>query len=123
MAGVTAQGATFTFNGAVAIISGLSIETPKAEIVDMTGINDPAAATVMVPTGANSPGRVTVDYIHTAGGIDPQAAIGLRGSLVLGSPGFSVTRNAILESASTEVRTGDVVRGSLNFVMTDYYGP
>lgn len=122
MAGVSAQGATFTFNGVTAIVAGLSIETPKAEIVDMTGINDPASATVMVPTGANSPGSVTVDYIHAAGGIDPQAAIGVRGSLVFGSPGYSLTRNAILESASTEVRTGDVVRGSLRFVVTDYYG-
>ena len=122
MAGVTAQGATFTFNGAVAIITGLSISTPKAEIVDMTGINDPAQATVMVPTGSSSPGRVTVDYVHIYGGIDPQAVIGVRGPLVFGSPGYSVTRNVILESASTEVRSGDVVRGSLNFVMTDYYG-
>ena len=122
MAGVTAQGATFTFNGAVAIITGLSINTPKAEIVDMTGINDPANTTVMVPTGAISPGSVTVDYVHIAGGLDPQAAIGVRGPLVFGSPGYSVTRNAILESASTEVRSGDVVRGSLNFVMTDYSG-
>jgi hypothetical protein len=66
---------------------------------------------------------VTVDYVHIAGGLDPQAVIGVRGPLVFGSPGYSVTRNAILESASTEVRSGDVVRGSLNFVMTDYYGP
>ena len=123
MAGVIAQGATFTFNGAVATITGLSISTPKAEIVDMTGINDPASATVLVPTGANGPGSVTVDYIHAYGGLDPQAVIGVRGPLVFGSPGYSVTRNVILESASTEVRSGDVVRGSLNFVMTDYYGP
>lgn len=122
MAGVTAQGATFTFNGAVAIITGLSINAPKAEIVDMTGINDAANLTVMVPTGAVGPGNVTVDYVHIAGGIDPQAVIGVRGPLVFGSPGYSVTRNVILESASTEVRSGDVVRGSLNFVMTDYYG-
>jgi len=122
MAGVTAQGATFTFNGAVAVITGLSINAPKAEIVDMTGINDAANLTVMVPTGAVGPGNVTVDYVHIAGGIDPQAVIGVRGPLVFGSPGYSVTRNVILESASTEVRSGDVVRGSLNFVMTDYYG-
>lgn len=122
MAGVTSQGATFTFNGAVAIITGLSINTPKAEIADMTGINDPAQAQVMVPTGSFGPGNVTVDYVHISGGIDPQSVVGVRGPLVFGSPGYSVTRNVILESASTEVRSGDVVRGSLNFVMTDYYG-
>lgn len=123
MAGVTAQGATFTFNGVVATITGMSVEAPVAEIADMTGINDPAGATVLVPTGGVSPGKVTVEYVHAAGGIDPQAAIGVRGTLSFGSPGYSVSRNAILESASTEVRTGDVVRGSIRFVMTDYYGP
>jgi hypothetical protein len=122
MAGVTAQGATFTFNGVVATITGMSIETPVAEIADMTGINDPVGATVMVPTGANSPGRISVEYVHAAGGIDPQAALGARGTLYLGSPGYSVSRNVSLESARTEVRTGDVVRGSIRFVMTDYYG-
>jgi len=122
MAGVTAQGATFTFNGVVATITGLSINTPKAEVVDMTGINDPVWATVMVPTGANSAGSMTVDYVHIYGGVDPQTVIGVCGPLVFGSPGYSFTRNVILESASTEVRSGDVVRGSLNFVMTDYYG-
>lgn len=123
MAGVTAQGATFTFNGVAATVTGLSIETPEAEIVDMTGILDSANATVLVPTGAQSPGSITVDYIHAYGGTDPQTIVGTRGSLVFGSPNYSVTRNAILKSASTEVRSGDVVRGSLRFVMTDYYGP
>ena len=122
MAGVTAQGATFTFSGVMAIVTHLSIMTPKAEIVDMTGINDPAGATVMVPTGSNSPGSVTVGYLYAAGGVDPQTAVGVQGPLVFGSPGYSVSRNVILESASTEVGLGDVVRGSLNFVMTDYYG-
>lgn len=122
MAGVTAQGATFTFNGVAATITGMSVETPKAEIVDMTGILDAADATVLVPTGARSPGYVTVDYIHAQGGADPQTIIGTRGTLIFGSPKFSVSRNVILESASTEVRSGDVVRGSLRFAMTDYYG-
>jgi hypothetical protein len=122
MAGVSAQGATFTFGGVSAIVAGLSISTPEAEIVDMTGINDPAQYTVMVPTGATSPGTIRVDYIHASGGIDPQAVLGTRGSLVFGSAGYSFTRNAVLKSATTEVKTGDVVRGSLNFVMTDYTG-
>ena len=122
MAGVSAQGATFTFNGVMATITAMSVETPVAEIADMTGINDAVGATVLVPTGATSPGKISVDYVHAAGGIDPQAVLGSRGTLAFGSPGYSVSRNAILESASTEVRTGDVVRGSIRFVMTDYYG-
>jgi hypothetical protein len=122
MAGVTAHGATFTFSGVSAVVAALSVNTPRAEIVDMTGINDPVGSTVMVATGANSAGSIRVDYIHYAGGIDPQSYIGTQGSLVFGSTGYSITKTAILESASTEVKTGDVVRGSLNFVTTDYTG-
>lgn len=122
MAGVTAQGATFTFNGIAATITGLSVETPKVEIADMTGINDAANVTVLVPTGGRSPGYINVDYIHADGGSDPQTIIGTRGTLTFGSPKYSVSRNAILESATTDVRSGDVVRGTLRFVTTDYYG-
>ncbi len=122
MAGVTAHGATFTFQGVSAIVVGLSVETPKAEIVDMTGRLDPVGATVLVPTGAQSRGAISVDYIHAPGGVDPQALIGARGEVAFGSPGFSLTRNVILESATAEARAGDLVRGSIRFVMTDYYG-
>lgn len=122
MAGVTAHGATFTFQGVSAIVVGLSVETPKAEIVDMTGVADPVGATVLVPTGAQSAGSISVDYIHAPGGVDPQVLVGQRGQVVFGSPGYSLTRNVILESASAQARFGDVVRGSIRFVMTDYYG-
>lgn len=122
MAGVTAHGATFTFQGVSAIVVGLSVETPKAEVVDMTSRLDPIGANVLVPTGATSPGAINVDYIHALGGVDPQALIGARGMVVFGSPGYSISRNVILESATTEAKAGDVVRGSIRFVMTDYYG-
>ena len=73
------------------------------------------------PTGARSPGSIRVDYIHAPGGVDPQLLVGAVGTAAFGSPGFSLTRNVILESATAQVRMGDVVRGSIRFVMTDYY--
>lgn len=123
MAGVPANGATFTFRGVQAIVTGISVETPAAEVVDMASAADPVGAIVMVPTGEWSGGTVSVDYIH-AGPLqtDPQAVVRQVGQLRFASPGYTVSRNAILESATTEARTGDIVRGTLRFRMTDYYG-
>lgn len=121
MAGVSAQGGTFTFRGIRATITGLSVETPTAEVVDMTSYAAPINTVMLVPTGAWSGGSVTVDYVHQAGGVDPQTVVRQVGQLVFGSPGYSITRQAILESATTEARLGDRVTGSLRFRLTDYY--
>lgn len=89
----------------------------------MASAADPVGAIVMVPTGEWSGGTISVDYIH-AGLLqtDPQEMVRQVGLLRFRSLGLSVARNAILESATTEARTGDIVRGTLRFRMTDYYG-
>jgi hypothetical protein len=121
MAGVTAQGASFTFRGVAATVTSISVETPIAEIVNMTSARDPANYLVLVPTGAWSGGSITVDYIHRSGGTDPQTLVGYVGSLQFSSSGYSVTRNAILESATHGAQVGDLVKGTLKFRMTDYF--
>ncbi len=122
----SAQGGTFTFSysgGSVTgDIVGLSVETPQAEIIDMTAIDDDADKVVAVPTGQWSGGSISVDYLHRAGGSDPQQVVRKVGDLSFSSAGYSVTRRAILESASTEARVGELVRGTLNFRPTDYQG-
>lgn len=122
MAGVSAHGATFTFLGVQAIVTGISVETPAAEVIDMASAADPVGTIGMVPTGEWSGGTISVDYIH-AGPLqtDPQSVVRQVGQLVFASPGYTVVRNAILESATTEARTGEIVRGTLRFRMTDYY--
>lgn len=122
MAGVSAQGATFTFKGVQAIVSGISVETPAAEVVDMASAADPVGANVVVPTGEWSGGTISIDYIH-AGPLqtDPHFLVRQIGQLRFASPGYSVSRQAILESATTEARTGEIVRGTLRFRITDYY--
>lgn len=127
MAGVTAHGGTFTFTanqaGAInATITRLSVETPTAEVVDMTPHDAPAGQIMLVPTGNWVGGSVSVDYIHAAGGTDPQTLVRQYGSLSFASGNFSITRNAILESATTEASVGDIVKGSLKFRVTDYTG-
>jgi hypothetical protein len=121
MAGITAHGSTFTFNGVVATVVGIQVETPVAEIVDMTPHNAPAGQNILMPTGHWTGGSITVDYLVAAGGIDPQDIVRTVGPLSLAGPSFSVTRNVILEKASVEARVGDAVRGTLTFLMTDHY--
>lgn len=125
MAGFSAQGATFTFSGSgasfVGAVVGISVETPTAEIIDMTPIDEPAQNVILVPTGGWSGGSVSVDYIATESQ-DVQDIVRKVGDLSFSSPRFNVTRRAVAESASVEARTGEVVRGSIRFRVTDYTG-
>lgn len=126
MAGFAAQGATFTFAGSrgnfQGAVVGISVETPAAEIVDMTSPDDPAGYSVRVPTGEWSGGRISLDFIATPQTGDVQSIVRGIGPLTFASPNWSVTRRCILESASTEVRVGELVRGSATFIPTDYQG-
>lgn len=122
MPGVIATGASFTFIGFTARVAAITIETPRAQIVDMTGFSDDASSNVLVPSREWSGGAVTVEYIAELGASDPQQVVRRCGPLLFVSNTYSVSRQAILESASTEIRVGESVRGSLRFVLTDYYG-
>lgn len=127
MAGVTAQGGVFTYasssGGSVtATVTGLSVETPQAALVDMTPGNAPLDTVLLVPTGEWSGGAISVDYIHRAGGADPQSLVRSYGTLSFSSAGYSVSRDVVLESAETQARVGDIVRGTLKFRMTSYTG-
>lgn len=89
----------------------------------MTSAVAPLGTLNVVPTGDWSGGSISVDYIH-AGRLatDPQTLVRQRGQLRFSSTNYSVSRNAILESATTEARAGDIVRGTMRFRITDYYG-
>jgi hypothetical protein len=126
MAGFAAQGATFTFassrgelKGAVV---GITVDTPVAEVVDMTSPDDPSGYSVLVPTGEWSGGSVSLDFLATTATGDIQNLVRGIGPLTFSSPNWSVTRRAILESANTEARVGELVRGTANFRVTDYQG-
>jgi hypothetical protein len=113
------QSATFWFNGNWGYVTGISVETPTAEVTNMTDASTPKGFLVMVPTGDWSGGTISVDYLHH-GSLNPQSLVGAVGNLSFSSTAYSVARRAILVSASTEARVGEVVRGSLRFQMTDY---
>lgn len=120
MAGITAQGAAFTFAGFSGAVTGISVESPVAELADFTSIADRADIIRIVPTGAWSGGSITVDYIATSG--FPVSLVRTRGLLLFSSPQFTHAVNAVVESASITVQTGDVIRGTIRFKPTDYYG-
>lgn len=126
MAGFAAQGATFTFAGSLGSFTGaitsISVETPTAEVVDMTSPSDPSGYAILVPTGEWSGGGVTVEYIAAAGAGDQQSIVRGIGTLSFGSPKYSVSRRAILESIRQDASVGDLVRGTANFRVTDYAG-
>jgi hypothetical protein len=120
MSGAIASNAIFTFAGFSGSVTSISVETPSAEIVNMSSVSNGAGAQVLVPTKDRVGGSITVGFMSPES--DPQGLVGTRSTLRFTSSGYSVSRNVILESASVEVRTGEVIRGSLKFQMTDYYG-
>lgn len=120
MAGFVASGATLTFCGVQAIATRVSVDHPTAEIVDMTPYNAPASQVVLVPSGANGGGTVDVDFIQPTGGIGPLQAIGKVGVLSFTGNVFSISNRAICETATQEAATGDLVRGTMRFRLTDY---
>lgn len=131
MAGVTAQGAKFGFSGFSGFVVGVSVETPTAEVVDMSSILDSAAQNMLVPTGSWSGGSISVDYLAPKGGADVQSLVRTTDWLTFAvterngnevSDAISLRRRCILESATSEARVGELMRGSLRFRMTDYQG-
>lgn len=128
MAGVVVKGATFSFTAATgagipsAYVTSISVQPPKAEVTNLTGMLDPKGSTVIAQTGdCSSPGSITVDFI-AGPGADVQTLVASRGQLTFSSQSFTISRNVVLEDASIQARTGELVSGTLRFTMTDYYG-
>jgi hypothetical protein len=61
-----------------------------------------------------------VDFLNF--NVDPQSLVRKTGTLSFASAGYSVGRRVVCESASVTAQAGELVRGSLKFLMTDYQG-
>jgi hypothetical protein len=120
MAGATAHGATFSFLSFSGKLTGISVEMPTAEVTNMTDAADRLGFTVMVPTGEHSGGTITVDFLTFNS--DPWSFVKKVGILSFRSGGYSISRRVICESASVSAQSGELVRGSLRFLITDYTG-
>jgi len=122
--GLSPFGATFTFSSDKGILTAnvvsVSIETPEAQVVDMTPPTVAANIQLLVPTGEYKGGTIQVEYIRKAGQADPSALIGGVGIASFTSPGLTTSKRVYLRRASEEARVGDVVRGTLDMAWTDY---
>lgn len=121
MAGSTAQGSTASFNGTSFTVTGFSFNPPAEQLVDMTGVTDLVGANVMVPTGEKTPGTMTIDFIADNTFSNPQAIIGQQGPLAISGP-YSITRNVVCTDGTVEATIGDIIKGTLEFTISDYYG-
>lgn len=132
MAGLSAQGGSLTLtvfsndNAAgryEVVATNVSITAPKTEVTDVTGVGDLAGAKVMVPTGTcATPGTMTVQFIATGNFANPQFIAGKRCYVSFRSPYYVVERNTIITAADVTASQGDIIRGNLQFQITDYYG-
>ena len=121
MAGYVASGATFTFCGVKAIATRVSVEAATAEIVDMTAHDAAVNTTTLVPTGARmGGGTVDVEFLQSPGGTSPLNAIGKVGVASFSGNTFSLSNNAVCETASLEASVGDLVRGTMRLRFTDH---
>lgn len=126
---IAAQGATFTFTartGGYRFSGGVTkvtVETPQAEIAEVTGLYDTTTSIVRVPTGAKTGGSINVEFfVLSTGSMNLDTMIGKTGSLAFNTTGYSLSKNVIVESASSGASVGDIFRGTMRFIPTDYYG-
>lgn len=121
-----AQNAYFSWNGLTALVTGVDVEAPTAEVVDMTPWDAPPGYLYLVPTGQYTGGVITVDCQHVAGAFSvwESGRIGQIGPLVFTVNGddYYVARNCILLTVSDQIRVGDLVRVRMKFQVTDYQG-
>lgn len=135
MAGLVPKRAGFTFVTRAGIsfsarVTSVAFEAAQAAVVDMTGTASPLGEQVLVPTGEwASPGTITVDFIYEgspffdAGQVDyTDSLVRKPGSVTFTSTAYTITRNVICDSVAITATTGDIVRGTLKFILTDYLG-
>ena len=115
---ISSQGTTFTFSGLTAQITSIQIEEGQGEVVDMTEISDPIRKKRMIASGdIVTPPKVSVDYIRLASTLSPLNMTSISGTLTISHPNASLTCEASIESASTEMSAGDILRGKIVFVL------
>ena len=128
---ISSQGTTFSFPGIIGLFTSISVEEPEMEVVDMTAWDDAFVAgrgsKRLIATGdMKSPGKITVDYLRDHSSTTPLEMRGAYGDLILSIPDgpggpVNILRKAYLESATTEIATGDVIRGRITFLIDHTY--
>ena len=124
---ISSHGTTFAFSGIVGLtgsVVSISVEEAQPEIVDMTQQGDPAGVKRLMLSGdITTPPKVSIEYFRSADNLyyqpltsTPAGAYGLL-SIGHGPSGTVVSRYACVETSSTEMAVGDLVRGRLSFII------
>ena len=124
---ISSHGTTFSFSGIVGLtgsVVSISVEEAQPEIVDMTRQGDRAGVKRLMLSGdITTPPKVSIEYLRSADNLyyqpltdTPAGAYGLL-SIGHGPSGAVVSRYACVETSSTEMAVGDLVRGRLSFII------
>lgn len=127
---ISSHGTTFAFiTNSISFagrVTSISIEEAQPEVVDMTDIDDSLGVRRIMVTGdvLSSP-TVAIEFIRL--GLDLQeyppgtsleVIDSLEGTLIVACPGFTMNQPAVLNSASTDMAVGDVIRGKMSFTIS-----
>lgn len=127
---ISSHGTTFSFSSDQDFVSGrvtsISIEEAQPEVVDMTDIGDTLGGRRIMATGdVLSPAKVTIEFMRTASdlgqfppGYTTDTSGMVEGSLSIACPSFAINQQAVLDSASTDMAVGDVIRGKMSFTIS-----
>lgn len=118
MSAALAQNSTFSFKGVNYTATSVSVESPQAEVVNMTPATGAVGEVLMRETGDFlSPGRATIECFGFQA--VPKNLAAQRGLLSFATQLGTLQTQAICESATVEGRVGDLLRLRLSFVLTD----
>jgi hypothetical protein len=127
---ISSHGTTFSFSSDQDFVSGqvtsISIEEAQPEVVDMTDIGDPLGGRRIMATGdVLTPPKVTIEFMRRQGdlsnfppGFSTETRGYVEGNLVISCPSFAINQQAVLDSASTDMAVGDVIRGKMSFTIS-----
>lgn len=108
MAGVSAQGLTFTFGGSNLTVTSVQVNDTN-DLVDGSHLGIAPGGRKEFVGGFATDREVTIDYISTT-----VLAAGTSGAISISGP-MSFSGNATLASASIGGSVGDLIRGSATF--------
>ncbi len=108
MAGISAQGLTFTFGGSALIVTSVNVSDSQ-DLIDGSHLGIPPSGRKEFVGGFGTTREVTCDYISTT-----ILVAGTSGALSISGP-MSFSGNATLQSSSIGGSVGDLIKGNASF--------
>ena len=109
MAGISAQGLTFTFGGSALIITNVSVNDSQ-DLIDGSHLGIPASGRREYVGGFATDREVSCDVIYNSSA--SLVVAGTSGALSITGP-LSFSGNATVQSSSISGSVGDIVKGQI----------